>query len=468
MTTVEELESLISRPREDENLEFKKAEHTFAMSKVYRYCVALANEGGGKLILGVTDFQPRRITGTSAVSDTTTASSQIFNKLRFRVEVEEVQHPNGRVVIFHVPSRPRGTAYQHEGAYLMRSTEELVSMSEDRLRLIFDEGKPDWLGESALDGCTDADVVRLLDTQKYFDLLGIPYPTTQGGVLERFQSEQLISRSHATWSILNLGAILFAKRIQEFGLLGRRAPRVIVYEGSGKLQTKLDQPGTMGYAVAFEGLVQFVGGLSPSNEIISNALRTESQMFPQIAIRELVANALIHQDFNETGSSVLIEIYDDRMEISNPGIPLISTDRFIDEYKSRNERMADLMRRLGICEEKSSGVDKVINAAEVLQLPPPDFRVGAHHTTAVIFAHLDFEQMDREARIRACYQHCCLKYVMNSRMTNQSLRDRFKLPAKRSETVSRILRDALDEGKIKLSDSTVKSVRYRSYIPSWA
>ncbi|MHB9022484.1 MAG: ATP-binding protein, partial [Halothiobacillus sp.] len=209
-------------------------------------------------------------------------------------------------------------------------------------------------------------------------------------------------------------------------------------------------------------------GLVPSNEVIEQALRREVKMFPEIAVRELVANALIHQDFTQTGTSVMIEIYDDRMEISNPGKPFISPDRFIDEYQSRNERLADLMRRLGICEEKGSGVDKVVQAAEVFQLPAPDFRVGEKRTSAILFSHKVFEDMDRNDRIRATYQHCCLRYVMNEKMTNQSLRERFNLPEKKAEAVSRAIRDSVEAGKIKLADPEQASLRYRSYLPFWA
>lgn len=265
-----------------------------------------------------------------------------------------------------------------------------------------------------------------------------------------------------------MGAILFAKKLDQFPELARKAPRVIVYEGAGKLKTKSDHFGGKGFAVGFQGLVEFVNGLVPSNEIIEQALRKNVKMFPEIAIRELVANALIHQDLDETGTSVMIEIYDDRIEISNPGKPFISPDRFIDEYKSRNERLADLMRRLRICEEKGSGVDKVVSAAEAFQLPAPDFRVGERRTSVVLFAHQELEQMDRNDRVRACYQHCCLRYVMNERMNNQSLRDRFRLPESRVATVSSIIASTVEAGKIKLADPTQTSTRYRTYVPYWA
>lgn len=230
----------------------------------------------------------------------------------------------------------------------------------------------------------------------------------------------------------------------------------------------LSKPGMKGYAVGFQGLVEFINGLVPSNEVIEQALRREVKMFPEIAVRELVANALIHQDFTESGTSTVIEIYDDRMEISNPGKPSISPDRFIDEYQSRNERLADLMRRLGICEEKGSGVDKVIEAVEAYQLPAPDFRAGERRTSVLLFAHREFEEMDKPDRIRATYQHCCLRYVMNERMTNQSLRERFRLSEKKAESVSRAIRDTIEAGMIKLADPEQKSLRYRHYLPFWA
>lgn len=126
------------------------------------------------------------------------------------------------------------------------------------------------------------------------------------------------------------------------------------------------------------------------------------------------------------------------------------------------------MRRLGVCEEKGSGIDKVIDAAEVYQLPPPDFRAGERRTTVALFAHKDFDEMERNERVRACYQHCCLRYVMNEKMTNQSLRERFKLPNTKLATVSQIIAAAVDERKIKLDDSGTVSKRYARYVPYWA
>jgi ATP-dependent DNA helicase RecG len=468
MTTAADIDALLDVRSENEHLEFKEAANNFHFEKLVEYCVAIANEGGGRVILGVSDKRPRRVVGTSVFETPERTVAGIHERLHVKVTFEEVQHPNGRVLVFNVPPRPTGQPLHYEGRYLMRAGEELVPMTPDQLRKIMAEGQPDWALQPAIMDCDDEVVIQLLDTQSYFDLVHQPYPTHRDAVLTRFSSERLIERTGARWTITNLGALLFAKKLESFDQLVRKAPRVIVYEGTSKLKTKLDVTGTKGYAVGFQGLLEYINGLAPSNEVIEQALRKEVKMFPEIAVRELVANALIHQDFAESGMSVMIEIYSDRMEISNPGKPFISPDRFIDEYKSRNERIADLMRRLGICEEKGSGIDKVIDAAEIFQLPAPDFRVSEKRTSAILFGHKDFEEMDRNDRIRATYQHCCLRYVMNEKMTNQSLRDRFRLPEKKSESVSRAIRDALELGIIRLFDPQQTSLRYRSYVPSWA
>jgi len=465
--TAEDIDRLIAAPREHERLEFKEAKQQFGTADLFRYCVALGNEGGGLLLLGITNSPPRRVVGTSAFLNIDKIKSQIFSKLKFRVEVEEIAHPDGRVLTFNIPPRPAGTAFTCEGAYLMRVSENLVPMSEDMLRRIFAEGSPDFLLRYAHSGASAEDVVMLLDTQSYFDFMQLPYPATRDAALARLAQEQLIVKFESFWHITNLGALLFAKDLRQFGTLSRKVPRVIVYKGTNKLETVREQIGIKGYAVGFEGLVAYINSQLPANEVIGQALRTETRMYPEIAIRELVANALVHQELGDSGSFVMIEIYSDRIEIANPGTPLIPTDRFIDEYKSRNERLTDLMRRFRICEEKSSGIDKVVAFAEAWQLPAPDFRTGEQHTSVVLFAHKDFDDMDRKERVRACYQHACLLYVSNQKMTNQTLRERFKLPEQKAETISRIIADAVTDGKIKLDDPENRSRRYAKYIPFW-
>lgn len=467
--TAEQVDLWCQLPSEHQKLEFKEAKQTFDRDKLNKYCVALANEGGGYLVLGITDKVPRRVVGSAAFPNLVDAAEKIFQSVGFRVEIFQVDHPNGRVLVFQIPSRPKGTAYHLSGTYLMRSGEQLVPMSEDQLRKIFAEGQPNWLEEISQTGLDSGQIVELLDTQAFFELIKLPYPTQRDGVIERLLSERLIhAEKGGSYSICRLGALLFAKRLSDFPDVSRKAPRVVVYSGRSKLQTKLDQLGVKGYAAGFQELLRFVTSQLPQNEVIEDALRRDFKLVPEVVVRELIANALIHQDFSVTGASVMIEIYDDRMEISNPGEPIVPVDRFIDGYQSRNEQLADIMRRMGICEEKSSGIDRVVDSVETFQLPAPDFRVELNRTFVTIFGHKSFEAMDREDRVRACYQHCVLKWVMSQRMTNQSLRYRFHLPESKSASISQIIAYAIEEGRIKLDEKVGTSRKFARYVPIWA
>ena len=157
---------------EKRSLEFKEAKTQFNNKGLFRYCVAIANEGGGKLVLGIADEPPKLVVGTKAFRNPVEMEEKIFQKIRFRVDIEEVRHPDGRVLIFHIPSRPQGTAYHLEGVYLMRVGQALNSMSEDQLRRIFSESTPDWLEKPSKTELSGQEIVELLDTQTYFELLG--------------------------------------------------------------------------------------------------------------------------------------------------------------------------------------------------------------------------------------------------------------------------------------------------------
>jgi len=469
MITLEKLEHWIKSP-ENEHIEFKEAQNNFNIDKLLKYCVAIANEKGGQLILGVSNLIPRNIAGTNAFINIEDTKHKILDRLHFRVDITELFHPDGRVLIFAIPSRPIGHPYQFEGAYLMRSGESLVPMTPDMLKRIFSEGESSFLNRDATEPLNADEVIALLDVQKFFDLVKLPFPPTREAIINRLISEKFLRSNHHEFFISNLGSILLAKDLIKFDTVKRKTIRIIKYKSNNKIETEREHISTKGYATGFGELIDYINNQLPMNEIIGRAFRQEIKMYPDLAIRELVANALIHQDLEQTGSSVMIEIYPDRIEITNPGQPLIEAERFIDEYRSRNEKLADMMRRIGICEEKGSGIDKVVFNTEFYQLPAPDIRITSTHTTVILFAYKEFKQMDVPDRIRACYMHCCLKYVSNERMTNQSLRERFKLEdtTAKSATVSQIIAAAVEKGVIKPDDQASISKRYAKYVPFWA
>ena len=313
-------------------------------------------------------------------------------------------------------------------------------------------------------------VLKKIDFTSYFDLIEQPLPSGNEAILDILCADKLARKNGDLFDITNLGAILLAKNIEEFENLSRKAVRVIIYEGKDRMKTIKELDGKEGYASGFESLIEFINNLLPANEVIKTALRADVKMYPEIAIRELVANALIHQDFYITGTGPMIEIFSDRIEITNPGQPLIDTLRLLDSPpQSRNEKLAGIMRRFKVCEERGSGIDKVVFQSELFQLPAPDFVKSENHFKAILFAHKPLSKMNKDDKVRACYLHCCLKYVAGKeKMNNTTLRERFKIKEENYPMASVIISDAVDAGLIKLSNPSNKSRRYMSYIPFWA
>jgi len=307
------------------------------------------------------------------------------------------------------------------------------------------------------------DALNKLDFPQIFRMLKIPLPESREAIMEKLVEEKVLSTRLSKYAITNLGAILFANDLNEFSELSRKASRVIIYKGKNKLDTIKEQEGQRGYAVGFEGLINFINNALPSNEEIGRVFREEVKMFPELAVRELVANAIIHQDFGITGAGVMIELYQDRLEITNPGKPMIDTNRFIDHSpESRNEMLARFMRRLNICEERGSGIDKVVYQAETYQLPAPEFIKGDNYTRVKLFATKSLRQMTKSDKVRATYQHCVLKYLSDEYMSNASLRERFGIEDKNYPQASRIIKQTIEDKLI------VEHENSKTYIPYWA
>lgn len=322
----------------------------------------------------------------------------------------------------------------------------------------------------AMENVSEEFILRELDYSAYFDMLSVELPSNREGIIEVLLSDCMISKCDTgNYNITNLGAILFAKRLSDFPSLERKAVRVIKYDGLDRVSSaSKEQVGGKGYANGFEGLIDYISNLLPNNEILGKAIRRVVPMYPEIAVRELVANAVIHQNFYMQGTSPLIEIFQDRLEITNPGLPLIDKSRFVDHPPvSRNEKLASFMRRVGICEERGSGYDKVVSQTEFYQLPAPEIEIYNDHTKVILYAHKEFSKMTKDDRFRACYLHACLKRVNRDVMTNTSLRERFNIDEKNSSMISRLLNEACEKGLIKVSpDST--STKNRKYLPYWA
>ena len=474
-------EELRKLPKETEWVEFKHDNEN--PERIGEYLSGLANSAAllGKAnayVLWGVDDSSHEILGTDFSPTTLKVGNEELENWLLRLlspkidfQFHELCIENKLVVLLEI-----GAAFRHPvqfknqefirvGSYLKKLKDQ--PEKERKLWRVFD--RIPFENQVAAENLSSEKVLELLNYPSYFDLLKLPLPPSSASILSALVSEELIRKGQGEhWEILNLGAVLFAKRLDKFRGLKRKAVRVIVYSGDNRVKTIREQEGALGYASGFEGLIGYIVNLLPSNEVIGQALRKAVPMFPELAVRELVANAIIHQDFQLSGTGPMIEIFASRMEVTNPGTPLVSTDRFLDSPpRSRNEAIASFMRRIGVCEERGSGIDKVVFESEFYQLPAPVFESTDEQTRCVLFAHKPFRDMDKQDRVRATYQHACLRYVQRDYMTNTSLRKRFGIEVQNSAMISRIIKDTIAMGMVKPFDESA-SRKYMKYLPWWA
>jgi ATP-dependent DNA helicase RecG len=441
---------------------------------------ALANQsGGGYLVFGVDNSGAAIGIEPEAVEK---AVTQLANLGRAGLEPplaldHAVEEFNGvRLLFVHVsesavkPVHLRGKSLDE--AFIRSGGTTRKASRQEIGTLMLNSRTPRWEELHASVLLSGAALATSLNVEPIFSMLERPVATSPDEMLAWMAAERFIVRDPAAGGhITNLGAIAAARRLADFPDFSRKAVRVVVYDGLNKATTKLEQEGTKGYAISFQGLLQFVMSLLPQSEIVEQALRRKRTVYPEIALREIIANALIHQDFSVTGAGPLIEIFGDRIEISNPGglLPSKQLDRLIGtQPESRNEQLARAFRRYKICEERGSGLLKAGLEVELYGLPPIEFVAGTNYLKVTLHAPRTFAKMSVRERLEACYQHAVLKHYSGMSMTNTTLRERLQMPEKQRSMVSVLIQDAVDNRLVKPADPDNKSKKFAEYVPFWA
>ncbi len=476
------IDELRSQTAEHSILEFKQGNDEPKL--IAKLCSALSNaarieQRDCAYVLWGIHNEDRRVVGTHFDPDSKTVGNQVFQlwlaqrlSPSIAFSFRSVAHPDGKVVILEIPAATTAPVAFDDIAYVRigSATPKLTDYPEHFQKLINNLRPFTWEKGIALSFLSEDQVLNLLDYPAYFKLTGQNLADNRQGIFERLEADQLLTKDvGGHWNITNLGAILFAHDLDQFdSTIARKAVRFVAYEGSNKATTVTHrQDGKKGYATGFAGLVGYINNLLPLNEHIGEAFREPHRLYPEIAIRELIANALIHQDMTITGTGPQLELFADRLEITNPGKPLIKTDRMIDlPPRSRNEALAALMRRMGLCEEQGSGLDKVIISAELFQLPAPRFHADENSMQATLYAPRPFAKMTVDERIRACYQHAVIKYLDGGqRMKNISLCERLGIDSKKNAAqATPVLKATLEQGLIKLADEEHPRA---GYVPNW-
>lgn len=374
---------------EDEHLEFKEAKNRFDFEKLVCYCVALANEGGGKMILGVTDKRPRRVVGSQAFPNLVQARSGVSERIGVRLGSEELNHANGRVVVFHIPTHPIGIPLHYKGTYWMREGEELVPMKADRLKSIFAEVVLDYSAEF----CTGSSLSNLdTDAIERFRVLWI----------EKSKNQLLASLSHS--QLLTDAELLVDDQVTYAPLIlfGNRQA-LNKHLGQSEVIFEYRSSDASGPAAQRE---EFRQGVLLTLDTLWNTinLRNDRQpyqyrlamvdvpTFNERACREVVLNSVVHRDYQREGS-VFVRQYPRRLEVVSPGgfLPGISIDNVLWSQSPRNRRLSEAISRCGLVERSGQGMNRIYEACIRESKPEPDF---THTDSAQVWVTLRGEIQD--------------------------------------------------------------------------
>lgn len=470
---------LIKYPKETEWIEFK--ENNRDPEAIGEYISALSNSATlhnkeyAYVIWGINDSS-HEITGTIFDYNNTKVGNEELKNWLYRMTTQNINFDfdsvminNKKVVVLkiskaiYMTTKFRNIEYVRVGSY----KKQLKDYPQIEAQLWNKINTLNYEDLVAIQDLNINEIFQKIDYASYFDLLKLQLPNIDSITKYLIEDNIIIKQDNGLFSITNLGAILFAKNLEDFNNLSRKAIRIIQYEGKDRAKTIREYIIKKGYASCFEDLVLYIENISQI-EKIEGPLREKISKYPNIVIRELIANLLIHQDFSISGTGVTIEIFDNSIEFTNPGTPLVDRNRFIDNPpRSRNEKLASFMRRINICEERGSGWDKIILFCEKKQIPAPKIQIYKESTKIYLYSFIPFNKLSHEEKLWSCYMHTCLKYVCNERMTNNSLRERFGLKVSNKASVSRLIKEAVSKNIIKPLDPYT-APRYISYIPYWA
>lgn len=461
------IEQQLAKP-ETHQLEFKSAATRFDSEKAARYCIAIANSGGGHMYLGIADKMPRTVTGTKAFRNIESIEKWLSDKTNLKIRVKEYWYDTKRVVELEIPSRPHGRPLELDGTFWTRTGESLTGMTADEIAGIIKESQIDFELEVASTSLTAQEVLQMLDVRALFNLLEKPLPHGVEMQMRELLGLGLIKKSSipGEWMVLNIGALMIAHDLADFDLRIHKL-RVIQYAATGRINSTMDRVYDQGYAIAIPEAIAMLTSMLPKHEDFSRAHRTEVSTYPLLALREFIANAIVHQDFRETGGGnyPTVEAFQDRIEISNAGVPLIEVKKFVTEVAQRNRILSDMMRRVGLAENRGSGIDRSLAAIEEIQGATPEFLTESYMTRVIMRGSQSWEQMGPQARRWTAYMHCCLKWVEGEQMTNATLRQRFGLSDSKTQIISNLIRDLVQEQIIMIDPKGPTGPKGRRYIP---
>jgi ATP-dependent DNA helicase RecG len=391
-TTPEQLDRLVNR-LEDCTLEFKAAQHSFNQSHdLPDYCAALANERGGKLILGVKEKVDKRgeIIGTSAFIGThNKLSNELLDKLHIRIDVEEVFHSDSRVLIFHIPSRPTGSVVRSTGHYKipMRAGESMREMDDQTLKSIMNENMPDFSAQQV-------PTLRISDLAP-LAIANLRRLCSEHGKNQNFSNcseQQLLSDLGLMYHdfINYAGLILLGTK----HTLDRLLPQAeIIFEWRqtpGKISHDFRKNWRQSFLTIIDEIWRELENRNIRTPFQEGFIQREVFAFDERSIREAVLNAVAHRDYSISGQVVFITASPDGFLIESPGgfLPGITPENAIFSRAWRNQRLAEVFEKAGLIERSGQGLDLIFEKSIRSGKGAPDLTKSTRHSVKLFIPAL--------------------------------------------------------------------------------
>lgn len=356
---------------ENEHLEFKEAKARFDFEELVKYCAALANEGGGEIILGVTDKRPRRIVGSNAFHDIERTKAGLIERLRLRIDATELSHPDGRVVVVHVPPRPLGVPIGYKGAFWMRAGEDLAPMTPDMLKRIFEETAPDFSAEicaSALLHDLEGAAIEVFRSRwaakaQNQSILHLP-------VEQLLLDAELITPDGITYAALVL--LGGAKALSRFLPQAEVVFEYRSVESAGPAAQRIEF--REGFLLFYDRLWAAVNLRNDLQHYQEGLFMVDVPTFSEGSVREAILNAIGHRDYRHQGSA-FVRQFARRIEVVSPGgfPPGITADNILDQQLPRNRRIAESFGRCGLVERSGQGANRMFEESVKQSKPLPDY-----------------------------------------------------------------------------------------------
>ncbi len=341
--------------KEGENIEFKEAKNHFDFELLTKYACAIANRGGGCIVLGVTDKRPRKVVGSRAFEQPERTRTGLIERLHLRIDFHVLNAQEKQVLVFMIPARPVGMPIQYGGIYWSLVGDSLVPMSESDLRAIFAESGHDF----SADICPGAEW-KDLDQHTVEDFRNRWIAKSHNQALGTLSHEQLLRDCEAVIhdGITYAALILFGTH-EALGRLLGQAEVIFEYrsnEASGPAQQR--EEFRQGFFAYYDKLWELVNLRNDKQHYQNGLFVLDVPTFEERAVREAILNAVSHRDY-QLGGSVFIRQYPRKLVIDSPGglPPDVTLENILDRQSPRNRRIADIFAKCGLVERSGQGMN---------------------------------------------------------------------------------------------------------------